>query len=262
MAMRILGHRGASADHPENTLAAFAGAMAQGADGVELDVMRCRTGELVVCHDDWLDRLTGLHLELRSASWSTLRRLDVGSRLGFAPATLPRLEEVFEALPIDAVVNVELKSGHGDDARALSVEVGRLLSQRQLLERTFVSSFDPVCLLHLAQAFPAVRRGLLLDPGKAWFPQAWLWLPVVASMSVHPHFARCTPERVGRWQRVGLQVVAWTVDDLDEARRLRALGVDWLITNRPGALRRELSHVPEPRPSAPGLRPSLRLEER
>src|SRR5687767_4290651 len=85
MPMRSLGHRGASADFPENTMEAFSGAMAQRADGVELDVMRCATGELVVCHDEWLDRLAGLHWEVLTTPWWKLRKADVGSRLGFAP---------------------------------------------------------------------------------------------------------------------------------------------------------------------------------
>jgi glycerophosphoryl diester phosphodiesterase len=129
------------------------------------------------------------------------------------------------------------------------VEVARRLTDRQLQDRVLVSSFNPVNLVRLAQAAPGVRRGLLIDPHKGWFSQAWLWLPVVAPASVHPHFSQITPERMARWESAGLEVAAWTVDDLDEARRLRALGVEWLITNRPGALRHQLSGLPEPRPS-------------
>jgi glycerophosphoryl diester phosphodiesterase len=249
MPLRILGHRGASLDAPENTIPAFLAAMDQGADGVELDVMRCRTGELVVCHDEWLDRLAGLHLEVRSTSWTTLRRLDVGTRLGQGPGSIPLLDEVLDALPGRAWVNVELKCDDLDD-RGLAGAVAGLLVARGLHDRVLVSSFNPVCLVRLAQAAPELRRGLLLDPQRAWVPQAWLWLPVAASASVHPHFSQVTPERVTRWHAAGLEIAAWTVDDLDEARRLRALGVEWLITNRPGALREELSVLPGPRPSA------------
>jgi glycerophosphoryl diester phosphodiesterase len=239
MPMRILGHRGASADYPENTIEALLGAMDQGADGVELDVMRCGTGELVVCHDEWLDRLAGLHLEVRATPWRRLQRVDVGSRLGFAPARIPRLEEVFEALPAHAIVNVELKCEAVDDG-GLSEEVGALLTARGLEARTFVSSFNPLCLVRLAKAYPSLRRGFLLDPDRPWVPQAWFWLPVTARTSVHPHASQCTSARVNRWHAQGWEVAAWTVDDVDEARRLRALGVEWLITNRPGALRRAL----------------------
>lgn len=233
--MRILGHRGASHDFPENTLEAFQGALAQGADGVELDVMRCRTGELVVCHDEWLDRLAGRHVEVAASAWSVLRTLDVGSALGFAPARLPLLDHVFDALPSRAIVNVELKCDAVDDG-GLSVEVGALLSRRGLAERVFVSSFNPLCLVRLAHAYPGLRRGLLLDPSRSWRRQAWWWLPLAASTSVHPFVDQCTPARVEGWHARGYQVATWTVDELDQARALRAMGVDWLITNQPGVL--------------------------
>ncbi|MEW5738384.1 MAG: glycerophosphodiester phosphodiesterase [Myxococcota bacterium] len=238
--MRILGHRGASADFPENTLEAFLGAAEQGADGVELDVMVCGTGEVVVCHDERLERLAGLPWEVATTPWRKLSRVDVGTRLGFAPARIPLLSDVFEALPERMVVNVELKC-EGLDDRGLAERVGRYLTDAKLTHRVFVSSFNPLCLVRLAKGFPGLRRGFLLDPDKAWGPQAWFWLPVCASTSVHPSAEACTSERVNAWHARGWEVAAWTVDDVTEARRLRALGVDWLITNRPGALKAELA---------------------
>lgn len=237
--MRILGHRGASADFPENTLEAFAGAVRQRADGVELDVMKCATGELVVCHDEWLDRLAGLHWEVLTTPWRKLARVDVGSRLGFPPARLPLLDEVFDALPSSLTINVELKCETTDD-HGLSLDVAQRVVDRRLHERVFLSSFNPLCLVRVAHVFPHLRRGFLIDPDKAWVPQAWFWLPITALTSVHPHFSQVTPERMNRWHQQGWEVAVWTVDDVDEARRLRAMGVDWLITNRPGALRDEL----------------------
>lgn len=234
--MQIFGHRGASADFPENTVEAFLGAMAQGADGVELDVMRCGSGELVVVHDEWLDRLAGLHLEVRVTPWWKLKRVDVGSRLGFAPAALPLLDEVFDALPTSAQINVELKCDTIDDG-GLSVAVAQRVVDRRLSDRVFLSSFNPLCLVRVAQRHPHLARGFLLDPDRAWVPQAWFWLPVVALTSVHPHASQVTAARANRWHAQGWKIAAWTVDDVDEARRLRALGVEYLITNRPGAVR-------------------------
>jgi glycerophosphoryl diester phosphodiesterase len=240
--MRLLAHRGASADFPENTLEAFAGAVAQGADGVELDVMRCATGELVVCHDEWLDRLAGLHWDVRATPWRQLKRLDVGSRLGFPPARVPLLDEVFDLLPSHLAINVELKCITVDD-RGLSLSVAQRVHDRKLADRVFLSSFNPYCLVRVARAYPSLPRGFLIDPDLAWAPQAWFWLPVTALTSVHPHFSQITAERVNRWHARGWAVAAWTVDDVLEARRLRALGVEDLITNRPGALRRELGSL-------------------
>ena len=237
--MQILGHRGASADFPENTIEAFLGAMEQGADGIELDVMRCSTGELVVTHDEWLDRLAGLHVEVRSTPWWKLKRIDVGSRLGFAPARLPLLDDVFDALPASAQINVELKCDTVDDG-GLSVAVADRIIDRRISDRVFLSSFNPLCLVRVARHAPSLSRGFLIDPDRAWLPQAWFWLPVVALSSVHPYAAQITPERANIWHSRGWKIAAWTVDDAEEARRLRALGVEYLITNRPGALRAEL----------------------
>src|SRR5262245_15992042 len=140
--MQILAHRGASADFPENTLEAFGGAVALGAQGVELDVMRCGSGELVVCHDEQLERLAGLKWWVHATPWWKLKKAEVGSKLGFAPARIPRLEEVFDALPQELLVNVELKCETVDD-RGLTDAVGCLIEERELQERVLVSSFNP-----------------------------------------------------------------------------------------------------------------------
>ena len=238
--MLILGHRGASAEFPENTREAFAAALAQGADGVELDVMRCASGELVVCHDEELSRLAKKRWVVGRTPWWKLKQADVGTPLGFRPARIPLLEDVLEALPRSFLVNVELKCDAADD-RGLAVEVGRLLERRSEGERVLVSSFNPLCLVRLATAFPSVKRGLLIDPDRGWFRQAWVWQPLVGRDTIHPHHAQCTPARVNYWHRRGLKVAAWTVDDAQVARGLAQMGVDLVITNRPAALRSALA---------------------
>src|SRR5512147_1098251 len=106
----VLGHRGASAAAPENTLAAFRLAMEQGADGVELDVHRCATGEVVVIHDEDARRTAGADLRVAASPLAALRALDAGGWRGerFQGERIPLLAEVLEALP-GALVNVELK---------------------------------------------------------------------------------------------------------------------------------------------------------
>jgi len=224
--MLILGHRGASADFPENTREAFAAAVAQGADGVELDVMRCASGELVVCHDEELSRLARKRWVVACTPWWKLKQADVGSALGFRPARIPLLEEVLEALPAGFLVNVELKCDGADD-RGLSVEVGRLLERRDEGERVLVSSFNPLCLVRLARAFPEVKRGLLIDPDRGWFHQAWLWQPLAGHDTVHPHHSQCTQARVEFWHARRLKVATWTVDDRRSRGRFSEWGWTW-----------------------------------
>ena len=237
--MLLLAHRGASKDAPENTLAAFAEAVRQGADGVELDAMVCGSGEVVVCHDEHLDRLAHLPWEVRTTAWWKLQQADVGSPLGFAPARIPLLEEVLEALPAHFLINIELKCDAFNDG-GLAKKVAEIVTRRALAERVVISSFNPMCLFRLAAAAPSLRRGFLIDPDKPWGPQAYVLSPLVSSHSVHPFHEACTPERMAQWTAAGLRVAVWTVDDAERARQLEALGVSYLITNRPGALRAAL----------------------
>lgn len=234
--MQILGHRGASGSKPENTLEAFRAAAEQGADGIELDVQRCATGELVVCHDERLERLAGVPLDVRRTPWTLLKSLDVGSSLGFAEARMPLLAEVFEALPAQMLVNIELKCDTLDDG-GLSAEVARWVSGEGLSDRVVLSSFNPVCLIRAAAVSPGLRRGFLLDPDRPFFWQGWMATPLLSTYSVHPYFKMCTPTRVEAWKRLGFRIFTWTVNAPEEARRLWEMGVDACITDRPRELR-------------------------
>jgi glycerophosphoryl diester phosphodiesterase len=236
--MRILGHRGASADAPENTLPALLLALAQGADGVEFDVQLCASGEVVVFHDASLERLAGRPGRVVDTPWSTLRTLDVGSPGGRAPASIPLLTEVLEALPRTAWLNIELKADGG--GLHLAATVARLLA-RQDTERVVISSFQPLCLLAFAARAPGVRRGYLLDPAWPFWLEAGLIAPLVGRDAIHPGDAQVSEERVRAWHRSGREVAVWTVDAAERARTLERWGVDTLITNRPGRLRTELS---------------------
>ena len=239
--MRILGHRGASSDAPENTLAAFLLALEQGADGVELDARLCRSGEVVVFHDERLERLTGGRGRVVETSWGELSRLEVrrSGTSGGAPARIPLLSEVLEALPRTAFVNVELKSEDWNGTRVADA-AGSLLEAGGHDGHVVVSSFDPRCLLRLALGHPRLKRGLLLDPDRSQLVQRHLTLPLLGRDAVHPEVSHLEERDVRRWHASGREVAVWTVDDPQVARRLRGWGVDTCITNRPGALRAEL----------------------
>jgi len=234
--MRILGHRGASADAPENTVPAFRLALEQGADGVELDVRLCGSGEVVVFHDETLERLAGRPGRVVQTPWSTLRTLQVVTPGGRAP--IPLLAEVLEALPRTAWVNVELKADSG--WLKLAARVGRLLLDGGHQSHVVVSSFHPFCLLALAARAPSLRRGLLLEEGRPDWQESGplsLW---AGRDAVHPANAGLREEKVRLWHARGRQVAVWTVDDPGRARTLAGWGVDSVITNRPGLLRAAL----------------------
>src|SRR5512138_3415358 len=182
----VLGHRGASADAPENTLAAFRLAVAQGADGVELDVWRCATGEVVVAHDEDARRVAGVDIRIPDAPLSALRALDVGAWKGarFRGERIPLLAEVLEALP-RALVNVELKSRGGRDlglAHAVAEDVHRARAEA----RVVVSSFDWRLVAAFRLASPDVPTGLLFDGTRAWWVRTALAIRTLRPAALHP----------------------------------------------------------------------------
>lgn len=230
----MLGHRGASARAPENTLAAFALALDEGADGVELDVRLAGTGEVVVFHDPGLIRRTGATGRVRATRLADLRGLDVG-----AGERVPLLDEALDlVLGRGGLVNVEIKS---DDVElgALALATAAVLSRRSPEERAriIVSSFDSSMLAHVHDRAPELALAFLFDDAhvpRVERERLELLLPLRA---VHPHAALATAETVSAWHARGLAVNVWTVDAAVELERVSRAGVDAVVTNDPrGAL--------------------------
>ena len=234
---RIFGHRGASAHAPENTLAAFARAMDDGADGVELDVRRCASGELVVIHDQTFQRTAGDPRTVRDVSLSALRTLDAG-----ASERIPLLDEAITLVTArGGLLNIEVKAD-GEDRSLLALGVVETLANRTTAERASiaVSCFDPRVLFALRRAgLPALLLFLFEDSRQGrWLARTIP--PLLRPAGINPEQILVTPAAVAAWQRRGLLVTPWTVDDPIRARALNAAGVDGLITNDPAATREAL----------------------
>jgi glycerophosphoryl diester phosphodiesterase len=237
---RILGHRGVrAADErldtvpPENTIAAFDQALREGAEGVELDVRTCATGELVVLHDETLEHVT--------AGADTRAAVDLTAReLAAVPlahgASIPLLTEVLAfARARRLPVNVELKRDV-PSRTAVVVAAARLLRTWDPAHPILVSSFDPVMLAGFAVLAPRVPRAMLVHP-KQWRRTALLAAQLRSVDAVHLEHTLATPARVARLHAAGKLVNVWTVNDVDEARRLATAGVDGIITDVPALLR-------------------------
>ncbi|MEQ8452923.1 MAG: glycerophosphodiester phosphodiesterase [Sandaracinaceae bacterium] len=231
--MLLYAHRGAHQTHPENTLEAFEAAIAQGADGVELDVRTCGSGEVVVAHDPHFGRVAGRAAWVAHMPWAALRELDLGG--GARP---PLLDDAIDlVVGAGLALNVEVK-GDVPSRRATARAVAGLLGRRSERERDAIllSSFDPIVLGSLGGV--GVRRAFLFDRENTGLLRAALFHAAVRPEGLHPHHALCNPRRMRRWKRAGLFVNPWTVNDPDEARRLEALGVDGLVTDDVPALSR------------------------
>jgi glycerophosphoryl diester phosphodiesterase len=230
----LLGHRGARHAAPENTFAAFDLALEEGAEGVELDVRSNASGDVIVCHDITLERVTGgkdrraVH-ELSTSECRAVRLRD--------DEPLPFLKDVLEwAARRGACVNIELKmDGHHRPAlvRAVAELARRHASPGDLL----ISSFNALAVLAHRALAPSLASAWLLDwPLAADQP----WLAHAGQSAVHPKHSLITADRLARWKAHVGRVHTWTVNDPARARELAALGVDCLITDNPGALKQAL----------------------
>ncbi len=226
---RIWAHRGASAHVLENTLAAFDAAAKAGADGIELDTMPCRTGELVVFHDDDLQRLAGRPERIAELSLTELRAIELpgGHRV-------PLLAEVLDACR-DVEINVELKSPGPARAGALPAAAARMIRDLRATDRVLVSSFDPWALVQLHGAAPELATALLFHAGLP-LPARRGWMgPWVGASAMHPEHVLCSASVIAGWRKAGYAVNVWTVDDPARLRELASWGIDGVFANDPAA---------------------------
>lgn len=229
----VLGHRGASVEHPENTLQAFAAAGDAGADGIELDVRRSADEVLVLHHD--------AHL----ADGRLIR--DVHS--SDLPTSIPTLGEALLGTA-GLFVNIEIKNspseaGHDPD-HGLSVAIAGLIAGMEATARTIVSSFELESLVPIRSLDPTIALAWLTwgeaDPATLIGRAAHHNL-----QAINPHDRQVDRSFIERAHGEGLGVYVWTVDSIDRARELADYGVDGIITNDPRALVNGLAGRVEPR---------------
>lgn len=236
----LFAHRGCSSLAPENTLPAFRLAREKGAPGLELDVHRCASGELVVIHDDLLARTAGDGRRVAETPLNELRRLDAGSWYGpaFAGTPVPLLEEVLEEFLPDTYIDIEMKTRSSSADDPLPGSLAELLRRfgKRAEGAVAVSSFNPLAL----RGFKRRNAGV---------PTAVIWcadgeLPAYLRRGqgrwisgcdyLKPIHTKAGPLSRFFLSRLGSRpLVAWTVDDAEAARKLTAAGCAGIITNRP-----------------------------
>ncbi|WP_439026963.1 glycerophosphodiester phosphodiesterase [Haloarchaeobius sp. DT45] len=220
--MRLIAHRGFASEAPENTVAAVEHAVSAGADVVEVDVRRCASGDVVVHHDETVDRVTDGRGPVSAHSFADLQGLTVlGSGDG-----VPSLSQVLDVLPADVGINVELKE------TGLAADVAALLADHE--GDAMVSSFQEAALREMREADPSVPTAYLTDRFRD--------RPVSTARDlgcsfVHPHYRLCLLSRlVERAHDAGLEVNVWTIRHAAIARLLDLRGVDGVTSDRSGIL--------------------------
>jgi glycerophosphoryl diester phosphodiesterase len=228
----IIGHRGASAEAPENTLAAFRRAAELGAAGFETDLRVTSDGEFVLLHDARVNRTTNGRGQVDELPLEAVRRLDAGSWFDerFAGERIPTLEEALElAAKLDLRVYLEVKA-------PLSSSLPRALAERlrntRRLERIVVLAFDGATIAAVRKAEPGLETALLTDRERGAVREAQR----AGAKHLAPRHMRATPRLIRQAREAGLGVVVWTVNRRREMRRMLSLGVDGIMTDYPGRL--------------------------
>jgi len=231
----VIAHRGTSSEAPENTLAAFRLALAQGCDAIELDIHLSADGRVIVCHDATIDRTTNGSGAIAEMTAAQLQQYDAGSWFGesFASERLPLLDEVLDLVPASVGINIEIKSYKHPEAERTLVA---LLEARNRLDSVFFSSFGHECLLRLKRWSPASKIGLLYEKDEKDYP-GYFKRNQTDGYSLHPSHEIVDASYVEAAKRQGLKVYPWTIDDPQRMRELIRAGVSGIITNRPKLLR-------------------------
>jgi glycerophosphoryl diester phosphodiesterase len=247
----IIGHRGASAHAPENTMAAFRLAMEVGADGIEFDVRLSRDGIPVIIHDDNLRR-TGLDARrVADLNVSELKQIDVGKwfdPVSFANEPIPTLEEVLDFFDTrKELLYLEMKST-GAEREKLANACCALLNQSQLKNRVIVECFDLPSIQLLKQMDSSIKTAALFElricrPASRDGHRLVEDALAVSADEIALHHRLADPKTIALAKQKGLRVAVWTVDDSSWIQRANSDGVDTLITNQPERLVRERDNL-------------------
>ena len=220
----IIGHRGARGHLAENTLPSIAKAIELGVDGVEIDVFKCASGELVVFHDQTLEKLTNAKGYIEQLTLDSIQKIDVLN--GF---TIPTLEEVLDLINGRVFLNIELK---GTQTALITDEIIKLYFEKEEWDssKIIISSFNWKELELFYSVNTEVSSAVLTedDPVDA--------IPIakqLKAVAINPDYASLNAANVSKIKKEGLKIYTWTVNDPKDIQEMLALGVDGIITDFP-----------------------------
>ncbi len=243
----LFGHRGLSAAAPENTIASFGLCAEHGIPGIELDVQLCGSGEMIVFHDGNLERVTGYNAGVASTPYALIKELDAGGRFSqqFSGERIPTLDEVFLTFGSQFYYDIEIKSRDRKNT-GVTGELWNLIEKYSLEQVCMVSSFNPFQIRHFRKASrDSVGTAVIYADS----PKVPPWLRhgkgryVAGCSMLKPHHSLITDKNFRRdSRRRKYPMIAWTVDDAQNALRLARMGIYGIISNDPLTLRQQLQH--------------------
>ncbi|HOE10920.1 MAG TPA: glycerophosphodiester phosphodiesterase [bacterium] len=244
--VEIIGHRGASYDAPENRVVSVLTAWKQGADSAEIDIHLTQDNRIVLMHDNNTERITGQVHKIAETSSDVLRQLDAGGWKDpkFTGEKIPFLEEILSTIPKGRKLYIEIKCGP-EILPHLKTTIEKSGKKQQIV----IIGFDLDTVAKSKELMPNLPAywlkatekekdtGVLIPHGKELIQTA----REKGLDGLDVQHSGVTREFVDAVHEAGLRLYVWTVNDPDEARRLKELGVDGITTDRPGWLRGQLA---------------------
>lgn len=240
----IWGHRGASGYAPENTLPSFQLASEMKADGIELDIQLTKDRQIVVIHDEWIDRTSNGKGFVKDYTLDELRQFNFNRTIeGYERCDIPLMSEVFELIrPTDLTINIELKTGIFD-YEGIEEMILAMSEKYGMEDRVIYSSFNHYSIKKIQKLNPQAPVAFLFQDGPVDFPE---YAAMHGVNAVHPWFVNLRFEDFVRdCRKYGLPINTWTVNEEDHIRMCTKFGVNALITNYPDLARRISQEVVE-----------------
>lgn len=225
-------HRGFSGKYPENTMLAFKKAIEAGADGIELDVQLTKDGEIVIIHDETIDRTTDGKGLVADYSYEELCSFDASfiyhGQMGFNK--IPTLREYLELVKDKNIItNIELKTGILEYL-GIEEKVWNLIQEYKVEDKVIISSFNHYSILRMKNIAPNLKYGLLSE---TWLINAGKYTHELGIQCYHPIHYNLVPEVIDEIKKYGIEINTYTVNKEKDMRYLIEKGIDIIIGNFP-----------------------------
>ncbi len=226
---QIFAHRGYTASFAENTMGAFIEAEMAGADGIELDVQLTKDGEVVVIHDEKVDRTTSGNGFVKDILYKEIRKLNTNKN-GIKKEPIPSLTEVFEwMLTNNLICNIELKNGL-IPYEGMEEKVIQLIRKYGLLDRVIISSFNHYSIVHTYRIAPEVETAPLFSEA-IYMP--WIYAKSIRAKGIHPKHSSMSDHIILNTMENGISVRPYTVNKEADMHRFFNLNCSAIITDDP-----------------------------
>jgi glycerophosphoryl diester phosphodiesterase len=225
----IFAHRGASAYAPENTMAAFKKALELGSGGIELDVHMTKDGQIVVIHDETIDRTSDGRGKVRDMTLPELLQYDFGSWFSddYVGERIPTLEQVMEYLhDWDGILNIEIKEA---DTGVESAVIA-LINKYGMRDRVIISSFDHYVLVNVNKIDDCIKTGALFMEN---LYEPWNYVKGLDVSAIHPYYRTIKPDIITQCRTNGIEVNVFTIDCVEDMKMFAGVGASGIITNVP-----------------------------